>query len=275
MKNIFFLLFSCFFGQFALSQYYYNDLLANRQTNRQYSLFVQQGIKKVTITSYDGNSPESAGFTAEQTVDAGKRILRTKTLTSQQGDSQLEAYYNEKGWLIKTRDTAQNASNQSAYEYNANGQLIRLETSSRSDNITTTEVHLWEYNESGQPQSMLRIRNNSDTTRVSFSFDEKGNLVEEKSIRPNLPAIIYYYYYDTKNRLTDIVRYNAKAQRLLPDYIFEYNENDQLKKMTLVPEGSNAYEQWFYQYFPNGLRRMELVYNKEQQLMGKVEYQYN
>ncbi len=275
MKNILFLLFICLFGQFAQAQFYYNDLLANRQTNRQYSLFIQQGIKKVTITSYDGNSPESAGFTAEQTLDAGKRILRTRTITSQQGDAQLEAFYNEKGWLIKTRDTAQNASSQSAYEYNAGGQLIRLETSSRSDNITTTEVHQWNYNESGQPQSMLRIRNNSDTTRVSFHFDEKGNLVEEKSIRSNLPAIIYYYYYDAKNRLTDIVRYNAKAQRLLPDYIFEYNENDQLKKMTLVPEGSNAYEQWFYQYLPNGLRRMELVYNKEQQLMGKVEYQYN
>lgn len=275
MKNIFLLLFTCLLGQLAQAQFYYNDLLANRQTNRQYSLFIQQGIKKVTITSYDGNSPESAGFTAEQTLDADKRILRTKTLTSQQGDSQLEAFYNEKGWLIKTRDTAQNASNQSAYEYNANGQLIRLETSSRSDNIITTEVHLWEYNESGKPQSMLRIRNNSDTTRVSFHFDENGNLVEEKSIRSNLPAIIYYYYYDAKNRLTDIVRYNLKAQRLLPDYIFEYNENDQIKKMTLVPEGSNAYEQWFYQYLPNGLRRMELVYNKEQQLMGKVEYQYN
>lgn len=37
----------------------------------------------------------------------------------------------------------------------------------------------------------------------------------------------------------------------------------------MVPEGTNAYEQWFHQYLPNGLRRMELVYNKQQQLMVK------
>ncbi len=275
MKNIFFLLLSCTIGQLLQAQYYYNDLLANRQTNQRYNLLSQLGIKKVTITSYDGNSPESAGFTAEQSLDAGKRTLRTQTTANNQGQSLLEAVYNEKGWLIKTRDTAQNASNRSNYTYNAAGQLLQLETTSYSDNITTTEIHWWKYDAAGKPASMLRVRNNTDTTRVSFVLDEKGNPVEEKAIRTNLPAIIYYYYYDAANRLTDIVRYNAKAQRLLPDYIFEYNENNQVKKMTLVPAGSNAYEQWFYQYLPNGLRRMELVYNKEQQLMGKVEYQYN
>lgn len=87
----------------------------------------------------------------------------------------------EKGWLISSRDTAQNASSQSSYSYNPNGQLIRLESSSRSDNITTTEIHNWTYNEAGLPQSMQRIRNQVDTTTVSFVYDEKGNIVEEKA----------------------------------------------------------------------------------------------
>ncbi|MBU7576989.1 MAG: hypothetical protein KAF40_02915 [Flavihumibacter sp.] len=274
MKNIAFILILTLSSSPLWSQFYYNDLLANRQTNQRYQQMLEKGIKKVTITSYDGNTPESAGFTAEQTLDPKKGLLVTRTQTSQTGDTRIEARYNEKGWLISSRDTAQNASSQSSYSYNPNGQLIRLESSSRSDNITTTEIHNWTYNEAGLPQSMQRIRNQVDTTTVSFVYDEKGNLVEEKAIRANLPAITYYYYYDAKNRLTDIVRFNVKAQRLLPDYIFEYNENDQLKKMTMVPEGTNAYEQWFYQYLPNGLRRMELVYNKQQQLMGKVEYEY-
>ena len=274
MKNIAFVLILTLSSSSLWSQFYYNDLLANRQTNQRYQQLLEKGIKKVTITSYDGNTPESAGFTAEQTLDPKKGLLVTRTQTSQTGDTRIESRYNEKGWLISSRDTAQNASSQSSYSYNPNRQLIRLESSSRSDNITTTEIHNWTYNEAGLPQSMQRIRNQADTTTVSFVYDERGNLVEEKALRANLPAITYYYYYDAKNRLTDIVRFNVKAQRLLPDYIFEYNENDQLKKMTMVPEGTNAYEQWFYQYLPNGLRRMELVYNKQQQLMGKVEYDY-
>jgi hypothetical protein len=274
MKNILFLLLCCTGSLLASAQFYYNDLLANRQTNQRFQQLVEKGIKKVIIASYDGNTPESAGFTAEQTLDAKKGLLITSTQTSQTGDTRIEARYNEKGWLISSRDTAQNASSQSSYSYNSKGQLVLLETRSSSDNITTTESHTWTYNDAGLPQSMIRIRNQSDTTKLSFVFDDKGNLVEEKAIRSNLPAVVYYYYYDAKNRLTDIVRFNAKAQRLLPEYIFEYNENDQVKKMTMVPEGSNAYEQWFYQYLPNGLRRMELVYNKQQQLMGKVAYEY-
>lgn len=275
MKNTLSFLLCCLISLVSQSQYYYNDLLTNRQTNRNYAELLRQGVKKIKISSYDGNTPESAGFTAEQTVDAAKRLLRTQTQTSQQGGSFLEARYNEKGLLISTSDSVQNSANRSSYQYDAEGRLTRLQTTSSSDNITTTETHSWTYSSDGRPKEMLRIRNSIDTTRVSFVFDEEGNLVEEKAIRKNLPSVTYYYYYDAKNRLTDIVRFNAKAQRLLPDYIFEYNENDQIKKMTLVPEGTNAYEQWFYQYLPNGLRRMELVYNKDQQLMGKVEYSYD
>jgi len=67
----------------------------------------------------------------------------------------------------------------------------------------------------------------------------------------------------------------VRAARMLPDYIFEYNAEGQLKKTTIVPEGSNEYQVWYYQYSPDGLRKMDLVYNKKQQLMGKVEYEYS
>lgn len=274
MKNALIFALLLLFGTAVKSQYYYNDLLTNTQTNKRFAQLLELGVKKVLITSYDGNSPETAGFTAEQQVDRNKRTLRTTTNTNSSGNTFLEARYNEKGWLISTQDSVPNASNLSTYEYDASGNLVKLSTASRSDNITTTETHTWSYTANGQPQQMVRIRNQQDTTLVSFVFDEKGNLIEEVAVRKNLPAVRVYYYYDGKNRLTDIVRYNMKAKRLLPNYIFEYNENNLVTQMTMVPEGSNAYERWFYQYLPNGLRRMELVYNKDQQLMGKVEYQY-
>ena len=71
-----------------------------------------------------------------------------------------------------------------------------------------------------QPTGMLKIVNNTDTTYVRFVPDEKGNIGEEHATRAGEALPVIYYYYDDSNRLTDIVRYNLKAQRLLPDNIF-------------------------------------------------------
>ncbi|WP_187257389.1 hypothetical protein [Flavihumibacter stibioxidans] len=274
MKKILLALILTSFQQVLFAQYYYKDILTTSQTNQLYNQLTRENIKKITLSSYDGNSAETAGFSCEQRVDNRKKTISTITRTAVMGDSFFEATYNEKGQLASSKDSAQNASSKAGYSYDADGRLLQISTSSTSDNVTTTETHQWSYDAAGKPSGMLRIRNNVDTTRVSFVLDENGNVVEEKAVRRNLPAVTVFYYYDQANRLTDIVRYNAKAQRLLPDYMFEYNENGQLKKMTVIPEGTNEYQIWYYQYLPNGLKRMELVYNKQQQLMGKVEYSY-
>ena len=43
-------------------------------------------------------------------------------------------------------------------------------------------------------------------------------------------------------------RYHEKAKRLLPDYMFEYEENGELSTMTVVPEGSSDYQKYYYKY---------------------------
>jgi hypothetical protein len=70
------------------------------------------------------------------------------------------------------------------------------------------------------------------------------------------------------------VRFNAKAQRLLPDYIFEYEENGDLSTMMVVPEGSSDYQKWYYKYDEGGLKLIDFCYNKRNELQGKIEYQY-
>lgn len=274
MKKILFALILTTIHQAIFAQYFYKDLQTTVQTNQLYALLTREGVKKITLISFDGNSAESAGFSGEQQVDSRRKTITTVTRTAVMGDSFFEAVYNDHGQLIGTSDSAQNARSRATYRYDQDGRLTEINTSSTSDNITTTESHYWSYDAGGKPAGMLRIRNNSDTTRVSFVLDENGNVAEEKVVRRNLPSVTVFYYYDQMKRITDIVRYNAKAQRLLPDYMFEYNENGQLKKMTVIPEGTNEYQVWYYQYLPNGLKRMELVYNKQQQLMGKVEFGY-
>ncbi|GAO43152.1 hypothetical protein [Flavihumibacter petaseus] len=274
MKNILFGLFVLPF-QFAYSQYYYKDIVTTRETNRQYAQLTAAGVRKVELASFDGNSNETAGFSAGQTIDPAKRTILSTTTTAVIGNSFVLATYNANGQLISTNDSTQEAVTKTAYEYDAEGRLTRLTSNSKSDNITNSETHTYQYNPDGTPKNMTRIRNNSDTSLIEFLPDEKGLVGEEKTIKSAIPVPAFYYYHDASGRLTDVVRFNPRASRLLPYYMFEYSPEGQLKKMTLVPAGTSDYQVWYYQYEQNGLKKMDLCYNKQQELLGKVVYSYS
>ncbi|MGF2412505.1 MAG: hypothetical protein ACQUYJ_09270, partial [Ferruginibacter sp.] len=78
---------------------------------------------------------------------------------------------------------------------------------------------------------------------------------------------------DTKNRITDVVRLNQFNQKMLPDYMFEYNNAGLITQMTTTEEGGSYYFIWKYSY-ENGLRTKEKCYSKERRLMGSIEYEY-
>ncbi len=122
---------------------------------------------------------------------------------------------------------------------------------------------------------MLKIKNGNDTTVVQFILDAKGNIAEERASRRGvvLPAI--FYYYDADNHLTDIVRYNERARRLLPIELLEYGEGSRVSSALIVPEeGNSFYQKWYYEYDEKGLKVKDFCYNKEKELLGSVEYQY-
>jgi hypothetical protein len=122
---------------------------------------------------------------------------------------------------------------------------------------------------------MLRIKNRIDTTYVDFKFDEKGNVIEEISTHKGVRSEPVQYYYDESNRLTDVVRYNSKVKRLLPEYLFEYSPSNQVIQKITVPANSSNYMIWRYQYNDRGLKIKEAVYDKQKQLTGKIEYHYS
>jgi hypothetical protein len=117
--------------------------------------------------------------------------------------------------------------------------------------------------------------NGIDTTFVRFVRDEKGNIAEEHVTRNKASLPTVYYYYDADRRLTDIVRYNPRAQKLLPDYIFDYDDAGRLASMLIVPEQNNPeYQKWIYEYNDKGLKTKDSCFNKKKELMGTVEYAY-
>jgi len=257
------------------SQYYHKDIVGPMQTVTQWKLLKQNSIHSVKVTSYEANNEPSEGFSLEQKVLDNYAKIETYTKTLQNGSSQLSSWYNADGLPTKTIDTSEDYRSTTTYEYKTDGKLSVINnTSTSAGQITSSEIHQWMYNAGGKPEKMLRIRNGNDTTLYTFVIDEKGNVVEEHGKRKGEQEPTIYYYYDDKGRLTDIVRYNVRAQRLLPTNVFSYNTAGNLAGMLLVPEGSNDYQRWYYDYDERGLKTRERAYNKKQELLGKVEFNY-
>jgi hypothetical protein len=123
---------------------------------------------------------------------------------------------------------------------------------------------------------MVRVKNKVDSSIVEFKRDENGNIGEEKEVRRGIASEPVYYYYDAQNRLTDIVRYNKKAKRLLPEYMFEYSPANQVIQKITVPGNNSDYLIWRYQYNAGGLKTKEAVYSRDDKRvqLGRLEYTY-
>ena len=257
------------------AQYYYKDILLSQQAADKWKSYHNNKVKSINILSFEANDKPVDGFMCEQNISADYSEISTHTRSSLTNESFLISYY-ENGLLKKTMDTSDRVQSTTEYEYNSKNQVVSItNTSTAGDNIKDIETHQWQYDENGSPSSVLKIKNNNDTTYISFIKDEKGNIAEEHSMRSKqkLPAI--YYYYDDKKNLTDIVRYNKKAQRLLPDFIFEYGADNKIISMLTVPEDTGGYQKWLYEYDNKGMRWKETCFNKQKQILGKIEYQYN
>lgn len=259
----------------ARAQYYYKDIVTTSQINKTYQLLKANKVSLVNFGTFIQNQPVEDGIQLEQTIDPKHNSVTTYTNTVAAGESWLISNYNNNGLLSKSTDSTKETTTTTLYSYDANNRLAQINsTAMAKDNSIVIEVHNWIYNSSGQPERMIKIKNSTDTTFVNFTADEKGNPGEEKATRNKYSLGITYYYYDTNNRLTDVARYHKKADRILPDYMFEYNDNNQLTQMIVVPDGSSDYQTWRYTYNDQGLKQQEACYNKQKQLAGKIEYIY-
>jgi len=262
-------------GRTGQAQYYYKDVVLTAQIGAGYHLLRANSITAVRVTPSDAANAEKEGVTLQQTVYPAQNLLVTYTKTPESGASWVKAYYNENSRLLLSVDSTEDLVTRSQYAYDAAGRLSSISSNSVPKNDPAMkEVHQWTYDAAGKPVKMVKIKNDNDTTWVSFEADEKGNPGEEKVVRNRVSLGSTFYYYDAQNRLTDIARYNKKADRILPEYMFEYNDAGQVSQMIVVPEGTSDYQTWKYAYNANGLKQQEACYSKQKQLLGKVEYNY-
>ena len=274
MKSSLIILILCF-AIAANAQYYYKDIIGTKETTDLIKNYRNNKVSRVVLNSYDAENTKVDDFYVEQVFSTSDQMLRTISRSGVTNESVLISYADGNGNVIKTVDSSETITSTSVYNYNTDGMLQSV-TSSSTDtahSVNQVEEHRWEYN-NGKIVRMLRIKDNKDTAYVSFKTDDKGNIIEEQSLRKGLASEPVYYYYDNNNRLTDIVRFNNKAKRLLPEYMFEYSPANQVIQKITVPANGSDYLIWRYQYDNKGLKIKEAVFDKHKQLTGKIEYLY-
>lgn len=260
----------------ASAQYYYKDIVGAKESSELISNYQKNGVQNVTMKSYTINNTPMDGLSVEQVFSPATKTLLTITRNEYLPPSYLTTYFDESGRTVKTTDSTAGILNTTTYQYNNQGQLERILTQF-GDSLAAlqTDDHVWQYDGQGRISKMLRIKNGKDTSVVSFVLDNTGNVVEEQETRRFIKEEPFYYYYDAKNRLTDIVRFNKKASRLLPEQMFEYSVNNRLVQRTTIPQNSDQYLIWRYRFNERGLKTREEIFNKEKELTGKVEYSYS
>ncbi|MEO6547013.1 MAG: hypothetical protein ABIN94_03410 [Ferruginibacter sp.] len=261
----------------SFAQYYYKDILSNRQIVSETDALKEQKIRNILVHSFEGNGEASPGFYCEKKISKDYRRIETYTKSNITGKALQTTYYNDKSQLVRSNDSSELSSTSSTYQYDDKDRIVNIVSNSRSNdddfNTVLVEEHQYQYDAKGRPEKMLRIRNHHDSTSVTFTADEKGNIIDEND--PGKNGKHYYYYYNEKNRLTDIVKFNVVKGKLLPDFIFEYNGAGQLTQMVSVEEGPKSdYYTWKYVY-NDGLRIIEKCFSKEKTLLGYFEYEYN
>jgi YD repeat-containing protein len=256
------------------AQYYYNDIVNNKQVLAELATLKQKKINGVKVTSLEATGEATEGFTCQKRINRDYTEVEIYTSTDESYPNTFVSYFTKTGLLQRTVDSSEAGATTIDYTYDAAGRLVSINSSKRfatdDDAGVVLEKHLYNYNTAGILQQLVLVKNNKDTTLFLFEADETGNIIIEKNAKT---AEVYYYYYDAKNRLTDIVHRYSYQKNLFTEYSFEYNEMGQLAKMITSEKEGAYYFTWRYDY-EDGLRINERCYSKEGRIMGSVEYKY-
>ncbi len=258
------------------AQYFYKDMWINQQLIKEFAIIKNENIRIVAVKSFEDDGEPSEDFFCERRIDRSFTKSETISRSNITQQSLLVSYYNERGWLTKTIDSSQTSLSRSEYEYDNRGRIIRITNFTKANDEAggITETHQYIYNATGKPEKMIRRKNNADVSTINFIVDDKGNVIDEEEIIRGKKGRKYFYYYDDKNHLTDVVHYNERAKRLLPDYMYEYNPQGQIKQMISTEDNISNYFIWKYTYNNKRLRESEKCYSKERRLLGSIQYEY-
>ncbi len=258
----------------ASAQFYYKDLLSNASNLSNYQLHKKNKLQRIVGESYEATGEPSTDFSFTQQYNISYSQLKTITVAPLSGKSSMTSYYNAQGQLYRSTDSSESAFTQYEYNYDSTGKLILIKSTSNiiGERNKVVESHEWIYNSKGLPERMVRVKDLRDSIVYTLTADADGNIIEEQPIIKGVAGDKTLYYYDESGRLSDIVRFNTRAGKLLPDYLFNYDGDGKLSEMITVQDGGTDYLTWRYLYEDNGVKSEERCYNKMKKLVGKLIY---
>lgn len=265
------------------AQYYYDDILSNQELAKTRQTLVSNRVRSITSTGFDRNGTRATDFSEYQELKEEGRLWTTTTVRSLERSVTLTRF-NAAGQVSSITDSGALFVNTTRFTYDNAGKLTLVENGSddTSRSFTQTEYHYWSYGANGKPEKMWRVVKHEagmeglDSMELRFVYDENGRLSEEHAYKKGKETGFLYYYYDEAGNLTDIVRYNTRANRLLPDLMFEYDEQGRiLQKITTTSSMDLGYLIWRYIYNEKGLKTKEALFDGKKELTGKIEYSYS
>ena len=272
-KFTFSLIFSLFITNLVFAQYYFKDIINCKQTAEEMRAYKNAKIKKISVNSFEPDGEISKDFYCEKKISKDFRKYSLYTKNRQTGRSLMICNFDEKGRIIRTYDSSENVVTTTKFVYNEFDELANSSSKSISKDddfhIEITESHIYQY-KNQIPTQLLRIKNGNDTTLIIFSTDEKNNLAIEKNTKTGEK---YYYYYDDAKHMTDIVHLNEFKNSMVPDYIFDYNDNNQIVQMNTSEDNNGNYYIWKYEY-ENDLKKSEKIFSNKGEMAGMFEYEY-
>lgn len=258
----------------AKAQYYFKDIISNKQLIADMNAYRENKVRIITLKSFEDNGRESEGFFCEKKISRDYRKVELLNRADITAPSLFISVFDSDGMLLSTKDSSDISVTDILYKYDGKRRIasvISFIKSNDDDFVNSiSQEHIYTYNENDQPVKMILVKNKKDSSVILFANDDKGNVSIEKDTKNGTK---FFYYYDSKKHLTDIVQANEYSRRLKPDYVFEYNAAGKITQMTAVEEGSNNYFIWKYTY-DNGLRIKEKCFTNEKRLMGSIEYEY-
>ncbi len=259
----------------VFSQYYYNDVIAVSETNTLYATLKANKVTQVSAINvgYD-NMPDEDFVYRKRLLNNGATIITESKIAQGTPTTSTALYTNNK--VVKVTDSSDKVLTTTQYTYNAAGNINTIDIITDDDfmNSYLEEKHTWLYDAAGLPTQLTIIKNKTDTTLVTFVKDDAGNIGEERWQKKGRRIETYFYYYNAKKQMTDVVRNNLKAQRMLPDFLFEYDPAGHVVQAVQVLQGSSDYIIWQYLYDDTGLKQKDILRNKQKELLGTIQYTY-
>lgn len=158
--------------------------------------------------------------TIEKTFDANGKILKeltntninktSETTTSNNGTESIQIFFDKDGITESFQEKS---------AFNPSGDLLKKEVLSPNGNILISDTKT--YNTFGKVSQEIHFdATDKVTTQTDFVFDEKGNVVSDKTLRNNVVFAETKNEYDPTNKLSKKIRQNGKG---LVDYYFTYD----------------------------------------------------